>query len=176
MSNPTQHEILCELSELRTHIQNIMSEVAAVRHPRASEDRLNAAARELDAIVSVTEGATNDILATAEKISTIADELSSVSEDPNVTGRAEQIADLAAELFTQCAFQDITGQRVNKVIGVLEFVEDRVTRIIDMFGGDRFAELPVPDDGPMDAEAALLNGPQDARRAVSQADIDALFP
>lgn len=164
--------ILAELNELRTVIQRVASEVGAVRHPLIDEDRLGAAAQELHAVVSATEGATNGILETAEAIGNVAGELEA-NDDPAVTARAGKIADLVAELFTHCSFQDITGQRISKVVGTLEFVEQRITRIIDELGSDNFSAPPVTETTPEDDESKLLNGPQSG--GVSQNDIDRLF-
>jgi chemotaxis protein CheZ len=174
MTEASPQSIVAELEALKSHIQTIMSEVAAVRHPKAAEDRLHTATQELDAIVAATEGATNDILETAEKIGDIAGELTGLSPDPAIAERADRLNDLVGALFTGCAFQDITGQRVNKVIGVLKFVEERITAMIDAFG-PTFAEVPLPRDNRKDGDKALLNGPQDANKAVSQDDIDSMF-
>jgi chemotaxis protein CheZ len=152
------------LAEVKQQLEFVQSEIASIRHPKATEDRLNAASLELDAIVQATEKATNGILGLAEKI---ADEAAKVSG-------AEKIAELAEELFTECAFQDITGQRVGKVITTLTFVDERIGSIIDLFG-DEFHNVPVPDHGPADADANLLNGPQLNKPGVSQSDIDAMF-
>jgi hypothetical protein len=40
MNDPIPAELLNELTTLRSHIQILMNEVAAVRHPLATEDRL----------------------------------------------------------------------------------------------------------------------------------------
>lgn len=175
MTEIASNDIIAELTALKDHIQTIMTEVAAVRHPKAKEDRLHTAALELDAIVTATEGATNEILETAEKIGDIASELPGLSSDPAITERADKLNELVGELFTGCAFQDITGQRVNKVIGVLEFVEEHIGRMIEVFG-PRFADMPAPEGDTRDADSSLLNGPQvDANKSVSQDDIDNLF-
>lgn len=166
-------EILAELEGLRSDIRTIQTEIAAVRHPRATEDRILAATQELDAIVEATEGATNRILAIAEEIDGAAADLPNLSDDPKIAAQADKIGELVAGLFTECAFQDITGQRVNKVIRTLNFVEGRIGRIIDLFG-EEFEHVPVPDDSG-DDDARLLNGPQQKNQGVSQSDIDSLF-
>lgn len=152
------------LGEVKQQLEFIQGEIAAIRHPMATEDRLNAASLELDAIVQATEKATNGILALAEKIADEAGKLAG----------GETIAALAEDLFTECAFQDITGQRVAKVISTLTFVDERIGSIIDLFG-EEFDTVPIPDHGPSDEESKLLNGPQLGQPGVSQSDIDALF-
>ncbi len=176
MTDMTKPDLAAELTELRTLLRAVQGEVAEVRHPFASEDRLNAAAVELDAIVAATEGATNGILATAEQIGDVAASLEQrMQADPDAAADINRLNDLVAQLFTECSFQDITGQRVANVVKTLSFVEARVEAIIERLGEDSFADLPVPQLTPEDKDAALLNGPQVGNRGVSQADIDSLF-
>ncbi len=165
-------EVARELGELKLLIQSLQSEVAAVRHPNATEDRLSAATQELDAIVRATEGATNSILATAEEIGSVAEALHGI-DHPAVSEQAAKLDDLVADLFTQCSFQDITGQRVHKVVSTLSFVETRIEAMIEQIGEESFNDVPIPLSA--DGEAALLNGPQLANKGVNQSDIDAMF-
>jgi chemotaxis protein CheZ len=174
MIDTPKMDIVGELSELRTVIQRISVEVAAVRHPFSTEDRLNAAAAELHEVVSTTEGATNGILETAEAIGNLAAELEQAPPDANVGAVAAKIGDLVTALFTHCSFQDLTGQRINKVVTTLRFVDQRIAAIIRELGADSFAELPLPEAPSNDDEKRLLNGPQ--AEGVSQDDIDRLFP
>jgi len=74
-----------------------------------------------------------------------------------------------------CTFQDITGQRVTKIIRSMQFVEERVLAMVDLMGRDSVAkeaaELPVETQ----EKDPLLNGPQLPGNAISQDDIDKLF-
>jgi chemotaxis protein CheZ len=164
MSDLDPSRLAATLSEVKQQLEFIQGEIAAIRHPMATEDRLNAATMELDAIVQATEKATNGILGVAERIAEEAGKLSG----------GEKINELVDELFTECAFQDITGQRVAKVITTLNFVDKRIGSIIDLFG-EEFDLVPIPNHGPQDDEAHLLNGPQLGKPGVSQSDIDSLF-
>ena len=79
-------------------------------------------------------------------------------------------------IFEACNFQDITGQRITKVVGAIKFIEDRIDRMIEILGGQsalRDVELPADD---VDANAALLAGPQlETDPKISQDDIDRFF-
>ena len=77
-------------------------------------------------------------------------------------------------MFEACNFQDITGQRISKVVKTLQFIEERVNKMIEIWGEEGFTDVKQ-DQEERDAEAALLNGPQLANQGVSQADIDKLF-
>ncbi|MDX2102683.1 MAG: hypothetical protein EAZ99_13220 [Alphaproteobacteria bacterium] len=170
MADTNMSDVARELTELRDLIRALQGEVAMVRHPFSTEDRLSAASQELDAIVRATEGATNSILATAEEIGAVAEALQGIDA---AAAQAETLDRLVADLFTQCSFQDITGQRVQKVVTTLTFVEQRIEAMIAQIGEDTFAEVPVPES--RGGEAALLNGPQLENKGVNQSDIDALF-
>ncbi len=172
MAEASLSEVARELGELKGLIRSLQSEVALVRHPNATEDRLSAASQELDAIVKATEGATNSILATAEEIGNVTAELQALGL-AEVAPLSDKLDNLVADLFTQCSFQDITGQRVNKVVTTLSFVEQRIEAMIEQIGEDSFADVPLPASA--DGDAALLNGPQLANKGVNQSDIDALF-
>jgi len=156
-------------------------EIAEIKHPMRSqeEDRMTKAASELDEIVSATEQATNDILDASEKISSHAvDVLGEIGDMDALTPRMQDINEQVARIMEACNFQDITGQRVTKVVKTLEFIEDRIRTIVDDWGRESFLDLPLPDDDEEDDphdESKLLNGPQLSSNALCQDDIDALF-
>lgn len=166
------------IKELSDRIDKTKREIAALRHPDAEDDRLIAAADELDAIVAATENATHVILETAERIDTLAqaiqDNVLKGDTDSPVVDAAE-ISNLATSIFEACNFQDITGQRINKVVKTLSFIEERVGAMIEVWGRQEFEALPRPVEVAPEDERHLLNGPQLAEQGVSQDDIDKLF-
>ena len=163
-----------ELQELRRQVELLQAELASVRHPRARGDRLEAATRELGAIVETTANATDKILAAAEEIASTVDALQRGSHDPAVGAAADRLGDLIGRLYTECSFQDLTGQRVRRVVGMLDFINARLATMVALFG-PAYAQLPVPETAGASGDAALLNGPQLDSPGVSQAEIDRLF-
>lgn len=164
-----------ELEEIRDRILQTQMEIAALRHPLSDQDRLVVAGEELDAIVKATEQATNSLLTDAEAVDRAASSIRARSDDPEVAARACEIQDAVARIFEACNFQDITGQRIGKVVRTLGFVEERVAAMIQTWGEEAFQNLPRPEEVTGNEEAKLLNGPQLEGRAISQAEIDALF-
>nr|WP_246152377.1 protein phosphatase CheZ [Roseospira navarrensis] len=157
-------------------------EIAEIKHPLRSDedDRMLKAANELDAIVDATEAATNEILDAAEAINKHAtDMLAEMGDMDTFAPRLHEVNELVARIMEACNFQDITGQRVNKVVKTLEFIEDRIRTIVEDWGREAFLDLPLPDDDDaaeaVPEESKLLNGPQLANKGLSQDDIDALF-
>jgi chemotaxis protein CheZ len=97
--------------------------------------------------------------------------------DPDQLKLLDEITASSNKVFEACSFQDITGQRVNKIAKSIIYVEDRVNMLIDLFGEDEMAEIEVelrPDEEKTDDEK-LLSGPQNEGEGLSQDDIDNLF-
>jgi len=164
-----------EIRAMSLAIQQTKTEISALRPPNnAADDRLVVVTQELDAIVSATESATNTILESAEKVDMLAEQVQSGGADTTSKQLAGDIRDTVITMFEACNFQDITGQRISKVVKTLQFIEDRINKMIEIWGHDAIAEIEHSQD-EIDAEAALLNGPQLANQGVSQADIDKLF-
>ncbi|CAA7624694.1 Chemotaxis protein [Magnetospirillum sp. LM-5] len=164
-----------ELRALAVCIEQTKQEIAALKPKDSDDDRLMTVTFELDAIVNATEGATNSILEGAEKIDALAREIESHG-DAYVKRLADDISETVITLFEACNFQDITGQRISKVVRTLKFVEGKITNMIDIWGPDNIAEI-VPKQAPeiSDNDAKLLNGPALENQGISQDDIDKLF-
>lgn len=163
-----------ELVGLFEHIQKIRREIAAIRRPGDSSDRFDQMSDELDAIVEHTEAATNTIMENVEGISDVVNHVRALTDDSAIVQALARVDDHAGEIFTACSFQDITGQRITKVVRSLKFVEERVNALIGMWG--REAVAAAEDVGQVkEGDAALLNGPQLAGQGVSQDDVDRLL-
>src|SRR5262245_9458813 len=131
--------------------------------------------RELDAVVGGTEQATQQILAAAEEIDEAANNLSALVKHSPEQALAQDIRDQVIRIYEACNFQDLAGQRIDKVLTTLKFVDDHVTRMIDIWGGVEAFKEAAAALAPR--EEAPINGPKldgDDGHA-SQDEIDALF-
>jgi chemotaxis protein CheZ len=164
-----------DVADLQQRITATHIEIAALRHPKAEQDRLVVAGEELAAIVSATEHATNDVLCAAELIEKIAVKLKPKLAAPEDKAELDTVMDQVVRIFEACNFQDITGQRIGKVVRTLDFIEERVVNMIQTWGAEAFANLPTSVEVPVAEEVKLLNGPQLQGKAISQSEIDALF-
>ncbi|MBB4266645.1 protein phosphatase CheZ [Roseospira visakhapatnamensis] len=168
-----------EVARMVRSLATAKREIAEIKHPmaQADDDRMVRAASELDAIVAATERATNSIMDAAEAITGHCDAmLTEVGDTDLLSPRLHDMSNQAALIFEACNFQDITGQRITKVVKTLEFIEDRIRAIVEEWGRDAFLDLPLPqDDASADEESRLLNGPQLENQGLSQDDIDSLF-
>ena len=81
-------------------------------------------------------------------------------------------------IFEACNFQDLTGQRIKKVMTTMKFIENHITVMMDIWGGvDAIKAHAPPIVDTREGDEKLLNGPKldgDVGHA-SQDDIDALF-
>ena len=155
-----------ELQGLISYIRAAKREIAALAPDELREKHIRSATDELDAIVANTEQATGSILDAAEKIEGIASKL---EVEPGM-----QIADAVTNIYEACNFQDITGQRISKVVTALKTIEGRIEALVTAVGGVGSVRVePNPDEAARDAQ--LLNGPQLPANAKTQDEIDALL-
>lgn len=178
---PEMAELNTQLNDLGDHIYEMKREIASMRQVSDEEDRLTAAALELDAIVESTEHATHSILNAAEEIGELLDILKDRIDDVGAQALVDESIGKIVQILEACNFQDICGQRTNKVINTIKYLEDRIVfleeRIISMisvWGKDGFKDIEAGHVA-LEGDDALLNGPQHEEKAVNQSDIDAMF-
>lgn len=172
------YALKAELDVMKDAIASTKREIASLHRSEFEGKGMRRVAGELDAVVEATEAATTTILAAVEDIETQASMLRSAGVETGNTDCIGQILDRTVALYEACNFQDLTGQRITKIVGVLKFVEERLDKVIGLWGGlDAFKGLVEPEGGPGGEEQGLLNGPKLAEDAghVDQTDIDALF-
>ena len=157
-----------ELESLARYIQHAKREIAAIRPDDINSEHIASATYELDAVVGATEDATNQIMDSCDVISAIA---AKVDPEP----RAE-LTQAVTRIFEACNFQDITGQRITKVVRTLRYIEDKVDALIQALGDEvqKSHERAAAEADPND-EASLLNGPQLPGNAIDQSEIDKLL-
>jgi len=165
-------KLYTELEQLARFIQNARSEIAAVRPHDINSEDIPRATDELDAAVGATEEATGTILDACEQL-----EKASAGLPPEA---AEAITNAVTRIYEACNFQDITGQRITKVVKTLKHIEDRVSAMLTAFGGEiaKHQGGAAPAAAPAVAkpsDAELLNGPQMPDDAKKQAEIDAIL-
>ncbi|WP_420403320.1 hypothetical protein [Nisaea sp.] len=168
-------EIRTEIADIAGRIQATKVEIAALRHPLANDDKFEAASAELSEIVRQTEGATEGIMSNAEKIEEVIADLMSVTQDEYANSRLGEIADFVTAIYESCNFQDLTGQRITKVIKVLNYIEERVDAMMETWDIREFQTMPLPEDITRKDEDLTLSGPMQEGEAISQDEIDAMF-
>lgn len=134
--------------------------------------------QELDAVTAATAQATHRIITAAEEIDQLADNLSATLKGKMERDLVHDISDHIIGIFEACNFQDLTGQRISKVMGTMRFIENHINVMMEIWGGVDAIKAHVPPIVDMrEGDARLLNGPKlDGDHGhASQDDIDALF-
>lgn len=163
-----------QLHDLKTSIDKTKAEIAAIHKPGEREDKFVSAAMELGAIVQATEEATNNILGAAEDIQEHAQSIRERITDTKSHDHLQEIDNLTIHIFENCNFQDITGQRTGKVVKTINYLEERILTMINIWGEEDFEGIEISDDSRSEDEK-LLEGPQLEGHGISQDDIDSLF-
>ena len=130
----------------------------------------------LDAVVVETEKAAFEILRQAERAQAAARRLHD-GTSTDTKRDLEEVNDAATAIVLACAFQDITGQRVRKVLSTMRQIEVRVAALVELMGirpeETRAQQLAAAAPS---GEAKLLNGPSSAAEGgLGQSAVDDLF-
>jgi chemotaxis protein CheZ len=138
------------------------------------ERRMVRAADELRASVDGMDNATQKILKSVEIIDESARALAAAQKNDYGIGLTQEIQDQVVAIYEACNFQDLAGQRIGNVLGIMTMIEDQVSAMLDRYNGGTGGERPP---APARPGAALLNGPKldDDTGHASQSDIDAMF-
>jgi chemotaxis protein CheZ len=155
-----------ELEDLARFIQSAKREIAALRPHDIQDEHIPMATDELDAVITATAQATGEILDRAEALGKLAATL-----PPEA---AAEITDAVTRIFEASNFQDITGQRITKVVKALKYIETKIDSLVATFGTRELEVSPAPVEEPQ-GDAKLLHGPQMPTIANSQAEIDAIL-
>lgn len=154
-----------ELRYVSDYIKQTRSEISNLRPNDLHADQIPSAGAELDAVVKHTAAATNTIMAAAEDV---------MSADPtDVRAYQEFVSNKMMEIFEACTFQDITGQRIKKVVDTLDHIESRLERFTAVMGVEDAAVIDT--DEAKRRRENILNGPALNGPEVAQDTIDAMF-
>lgn len=167
-----------ELDLIHNAINRTKQEIATLHGKSFSGEEMAKVTGELGAVVGGTEEATQQILEAAEAIDQAVTALSKVTSPDQQTQLREEIQDRVVGIFEACNFQDLTGQRIGKVMTTMKFIEHHINVMMDIWGGvDAIKQHAPAIIDTRVGDARLLNGPKGADDAghASQDDIDALF-
>ena len=159
-----------EFSIIAGYIAKAKEEIREMRPHDISQERIPTAGAELEAITRDTETATHSIMNSAEAMMGFS--IGQFGGDANAYKAA--IDDEVMKIFEACSFQDITGQRVSKVVNVLKQIEERVGKLANTLGvEDSDPQEMTPEERRR--HELLLNGPAIGGPETKQDAIDAMF-
>ncbi len=167
-ADPADHG---DVRDLANYVRHAMNAVAAARPEAILSDQVPTAMAELVAVVAATEEATGVFLEAAEQLEALSGDL-----PEEITAKLTAIT---TAIYEASGFQDITGQRISKVRGVLKEIEDKVAKMTDAIGYQPDSSAPPTEPAPepggeLDGQN-LLGGPALPGTGATQEDIDALF-
>lgn len=161
-----------EIRELLAYVEGAKRELCELRPRTLSSRDIPDASTQLDAIVAATEEAADKMMDVAEEIEALASDVANDDIQP-------RMSDIATRIYEASSFQDITGQRISKVVRILQHLEEKLGALAETLGDE---DIPDQDASVFDAVTgevedpkALLHGPQLPTEANSQDDIDALL-
>ncbi len=161
--------VYAEFRDIAKYIQNTKTEIGHLGANDMRSKHIPEAGIELGAIVSSTEDATTKIMECAETV------LDADSSDPKAY--QQLVNDQMMLIFEACSFQDLTGQRISKVVETLEYIDSRISRFANAIGAEDTKALVTAKEKKRQKRKKdqILNGPAHEGEGVSQDDIDALL-
>ena len=167
-----------ELDLIHDAISRTKREIAVLHGKSFNGEEMAKVNGELGAVVGGTEQATQQILEAVEAIDQAATALANNVTPDQQKRLSEDIQERVVSIFEACNFQDLTGQRISKVMQTMKFIEHHINEMMNIWGGvDAIKSHSPPIVDTREGDARLLNGPKldgDAGHA-SQDDIDAMF-
>lgn len=157
-----------DLRKISYQISDTKRDLAEFRADEMHEEHIPQAGRELDAVVDATEGATNKIMEAAETI------MGGDPSDPDAY--SAMVNDKVIEIFEACSFQDITGQRISKVVKTLNLIDEQIKCIVDRMDNERKTEEKGGSRPTGESLlSGLLNGPALKGDGINQDEVDSHF-
>ena len=163
------------LQALFNYIKRVRREIASLNQSADGIDKFATMAEQLDGIVESTSDASDTIMDAVEKNGETVAMLREKISDADQIALLDIIEKNNNSVFEACAFQDLTGQRVSKIIKSVSYVESRVDALMEVWGRDELNLVEPQPDEDMTDEEQLLHGPQSKAEAISQDEIDKLF-
>ncbi len=160
--------IFTELKDLQRIIDEARREIGNARVSEIGGKHIPTATDELDAVVEATADATGKIMDACDVINEKAAEAGGEAGDA--------ISAEVIKVYEACSFQDITGQRITKVVTTMKTIEEKVDRLLKSLGETLpIEETQAEEEDARSEDEKLMNGPQMDDQAISQDEIDKLL-
>ena len=153
----------------------IRRELDGLRAQHGAADLFTATLEELDAARDKIADATDAMLTACEAIQDTADAIAAKTKERGTKLKLQKINQQTGDIFEACSFQDITGQRITKVVKSVTYVEDRVNALIAVWGKEEIDRIEVKAETEKTADEKLMHGPALEGEGITQAEIDKLF-
>ena len=156
-----------EFNAIAAYIARTRDEIAELRPNDIKEQRIPVAGAELEAVVSDTEKATEAIMSEAETLMS--------AEPSDLEAYKAEVDEAMCRIIENCSFQDLSGQRVSKVVASLKHIETRVARFAATMGVHD-ADMTEEERAEAERRSKLhLNGPAQGGPETNQDQVDDLM-
>ena len=115
-----------EIEALARYIHETKTEIASLRPEEITDTHLPTATDELEAVVGATEQATESIFEAVERI----EELTEAMD----TEVSTKVVESVTKVYEACSFQDITGQRISKIVKTMNLLEGTLSSLVVIIG------------------------------------------
>lgn len=161
-------QLRLDIVDMTQTIEQIKTEIANTGDDGTT---MSDAQLQLNVVLDETEEATSTILTSAEKVQEIVWEMKETAED---NAELDKIDELVTEIYTACSFQDLTGQRLRKVVQLLAVIEQGLNNMVSLWNSDELERYKKSTIAEND-EDHLKNGPAMPDEAQEQNEIDAVL-
>lgn len=170
----SQHEP-ADMLQLRLDIVDMADKIGQIKRDIANtgdeNGNMETAQDELNVVVDETEKATCDILTAAEQVQEIAWEVCEAGYEED---KGEKLDMLATEIYMACSFQDVTGQRLRKVVQLISVIEERINSMVSLWDQEELKKYRETKPTTATGET-LTDGPAMPNQAKGQDEIDAVL-
>lgn len=160
---------------LRGRMARIRNELSGLRVANGNGDLFRSTIEQLEALAGEIAEAADRVMTAGEAIQKSADTIAARTKDRTTKTHVNRIVKNTGDLFEACSFQDITGQRIGKVVEELKFVNDKLASMVDIWGPEAISREPLGDADAKLPAGEHLHGPALHGEGASQAEIDKLF-
>ncbi|MGX1040934.1 DNA repair exonuclease SbcCD ATPase subunit [Bradyrhizobium diazoefficiens] len=136
-----------ELDLIHDAIDRTKREIATLHGKSFDGGEMAKVNGELGAVVGGTEQATQQILEAAESIDQAASAMSKVQSADQQKRLADDIQERVISIFEACNFQDLTGQRISKVMTTMKFIEQHINAMMEIWARRRRDQGPCAGAG-----------------------------
>lgn len=165
-SNPDKQTALNDLKQVKESLSQIREALTSQAGQETDTfDILPLSIKDLSDVLKILETATNGILDNAEILQ------KQLSSGASENEKLESIS----KICEHCNFQDLSGQRITRVIKNLEQFEFTTLTLFKLLIGNEAFEKRANPNSLTYNNANLMNGPEVLDKAGSQDDIDKLF-
>ena len=161
-------QLRLDIVDMTQTIEQIKTEVANTGNDGTA---ISDAKVELNVVLDETEEVTSNIISSVEKIQEIIWELKENDKD---SSDYDKIDELITDVYMACSFQDLTGQRLRKVVDLTSDIEQRLKNMVSLWDADELLRYKQ-SDATKQKDENLKNGPALPEEAQAQNDIDAVL-